>query len=72
MRSQRSVLILAGVLLAHLPWLLLPSVNLEFAFVDAARYLAGGDRHLLDQYFHFQANSLGFPFLARLAMACCR
>ena len=69
MARRRSLWILVVVLLAHLPWLLLPSVNLEFAFVDAARYLAGGDRRLVDQYFYFQANSLGFPLLVRGAMA---
>ena len=67
MPSRRAVWILVAVIVLHAPFLLLPPVNHEFAFVDAARYFANGDRQLLDRYFHFQANTLGFPLLARFA-----
>lgn len=68
MPSRRAVWILVAVIVLHVPFLLLPPVNHEFAFVDAARYFVNGDRELLDRYFHFQANPLGFPLLARFAM----
>lgn len=53
--------------IAHCLLALLPSINLEFAFVDAARYFQVGNRSLIDQYFRFQANTLGLPYLSWLA-----
>jgi hypothetical protein len=64
--TWRHNLLLLSVLLAHVLMALLPSVNLEFAFVDAARYFSSHDKQLLDQYFSYQANTLGIPWLAWL------
>ncbi|HTV34830.1 MAG TPA: hypothetical protein VMF12_00240 [Xanthobacteraceae bacterium] len=41
-----------------------PSVNLEFAFSDAAKYFSNGDPQYLEQYFHYEANTLAVPWLA--------
>lgn len=53
-----------GAFLVHFALIFLPSVNLEFAFADAASYFENQDRALIDQYFTYQANTLGIPWLA--------
>jgi len=45
--------------LAMLTW---PSVNLEFAFADAALYFQQGDPSLIAEYFSLQANTVAIPF----------
>jgi hypothetical protein len=42
-----------------------PQVNLEFAFIDGAKYFLSPEDNkiLLDQYFNYQANTLGLPLL---------
>lgn len=45
--------------LAMLTW---PSVNLEFAFADAALYFQRGDASLIAEYFSLQANTVAIPF----------
>ncbi|WP_374089062.1 hypothetical protein [Methylomicrobium lacus] len=57
-------MIISGITVVHLLLILLPPVNFEFAFVDAARYFSSHDQVLLDQYFTYQANTLGMPYLA--------
>jgi hypothetical protein len=57
-----SLVALAVVL--HLATLHLPLVNLEWAFVDAARYFATGNQDLIDLYFSVQANTLATSILA--------
>lgn len=51
---------------AHCLLVLLPAINLEFAFVDAARYFKTGEVTLIDQYFQLQANTVGLPILSSL------
>lgn len=58
--------VIGGFFLAHCLLVVLPSINLEFAFVDAARYFEIGDKSLIDQYFRFQANTLGLPYISWL------
>lgn len=41
-----------------------PAVNLEFAFVGAAEYFGHPRELLIDQYFAYQANTLGMSYLA--------
>ena len=41
-----------------------PAVNLEFAFVGAAEYFRTSQAVLIDQYFTYQANTLGMSYLA--------
>jgi len=64
--KKNQILLIGSVLSIHLLLILLPSVNLEFAFVDAAHYFSRRDQALLDQYFNYQANTLGLPWLAWL------
>ena len=47
----------------HVPMLWLPSVNQEFAFAAMASYFRSADPQLLGEYFSYQANSIGFPWL---------
>lgn len=54
------------IFLIHLAMLLLPAINLEFTFADAARYFQTGDTPLINQYFRLQANTVGLPILASL------
>lgn len=63
---SKPFILIVGIFMAHLLSFTLPSVNLEFAFVDAARYFNSKDISLLDQYFRFQANTLGIPYLGHL------
>ena len=55
-----------GIFLIHLAMVLLPAINLEFTFADAARYFQTGDTPLINQYFRLQANTVGLPILASL------
>jgi hypothetical protein len=66
-KNRWPFVLIAGVFTAHCFMAFLPSINLEFAFVDAARYFQIGDRSLIDQYFRFQANTLGLPYFSWLA-----
>ena len=62
--ERHCLLIGVGALLAHATTIALPEVNREFAFVDAARYFGTGAPVLLEEYFHYQANSVALPALA--------
>jgi hypothetical protein len=42
--------LVGGIFFAHVLLALLPAINLEFAFVDAARYFHTGDINLINQY----------------------
>lgn len=66
-KNRWPFVLIAGVFTAHCLMAFLPSINLEFAFVDAARYFQIGDRSLIDQYFRLQANTLGLPYFSWLA-----
>jgi hypothetical protein len=48
---------------AHLVYLGAPPVNMEFSFIEAGKYFSTGDPLQLAQYFHYEANTLGFPWL---------
>jgi len=63
----KHVALLGVFFFAHCLLILLPAINLEFAFVDAARYFKTGDTTLIHQYFLLQANTIGLPFLSSLA-----
>jgi hypothetical protein len=56
--------VMVCVFIAHLPLLLLPAINLEFAFADAAQYFVSHNKVLLDQYFAYEANPLVLSWLA--------
>ncbi len=66
LKEKRPALAILVLTLLHLPFIFLPSLNLEFAFAGAAQYFQTGEQALLNQYFHFQANTLAFPFLISL------
>jgi len=64
-RSAAGVVVL--VLLAaasHLAYLGTPPVNLEFSFIDAAKYFSTGNPQDLAQYFYYEANTLAIPWIA--------
>jgi hypothetical protein len=52
---------IAGI---HVVLIGLPSVNLEYAFAAATRYLAAGRSEDLDLFQHYQANTFGIPLVA--------
>ena len=56
--KHSQLLLIWSIVACHVLLILLPSVNLEFAFVDAAGYFADSDQSLLNQYFSYQANTL--------------
>lgn len=60
--SKYWVIILAVVL--HLLVIRFPFVNLEWSFSNAAFYFTTNDTKYLDQYFSYQANTLGLPLLS--------
>jgi len=47
----------------HLLLLDLPSVNMEWAFREAAKYFSSGNQLYLDEYFGSDANTLAIPWL---------
>jgi 4-amino-4-deoxy-L-arabinose transferase-like glycosyltransferase len=49
---------------AHLLFLGTPPINMEFAFSDAAKYFSSGEPQYIEQYFHYEANTLAIPWLA--------
>src|ERR1700722_3084689 len=62
---SRAVAIVAAVTITvHLAFIDLPSINFEWAFIDAARYFGLHQQELLVRYFAVEANPLGFPLLA--------
>ncbi len=65
-KSGLPLAVIGAFFLAHCLLILLPSINLEFAFVDAAHYFQTGNSSLIEQYFRFQANTLGLPYLSWL------
>jgi hypothetical protein len=62
--SKPALVVVLSVVLIHLVALGLPPVNLEWAFIDAAKYFAGGDELLIERYFKVQANTLGTSLLS--------
>ncbi len=61
-----SLMIIALVVATRLVLLELPKVNLEFAFSDAVNYFITGNKHLIDTYFQYQANTLGVSYIVYL------
>lgn len=60
-----TVMVVFAVIAIHSALVLFPPINLEFAFVDAARFFNSSDKQiLLDQYFSYQANTLGLPYFS--------
>lgn len=55
-----------GAFLLHLLTCQLPLVNQEWVFVDAARYFLEQDPLFLEEYFSYQANTLGIPALVAI------
>jgi hypothetical protein len=66
-KYKLSYALIAASFAIHCILIFLPSINLEFAFADAARYFQTGEQKLVDQYFQVQANTLGLPYLSWLA-----
>lgn len=64
--NKLSILLVLSVLAVHFCLITIPQVNLEFAFVDATKYFISPENNkaLLDQYFTYQANTLGLPYLS--------
>lgn len=64
-KKNITVIIVLAALILHTTMIFFPPVNLEFAFVDAANYFnTPNNPFLLDQYFNYQANTLGLSYLA--------
>ena len=63
--NKFSMLLVFTVLAIHISLIAFPQVNLEFAFIDGAKYFLSPEHNktLLDQYFNYQANTLGLPLL---------
>lgn len=60
-----STIIILTVVAIHLGLVFFPPVNFEFAFVDAARYFnSNNNKILLDQYFTYQANTVGLSYFS--------
>ena len=59
------ILLVFIVVAIRISLIALPQVNLEFAFIDGAKYFLSPEDNkiLLDQYFNYQANTLGLPLL---------
>ena len=62
--SRAIAIVTAVTIAAHLAFIGLPSINFEWAFVDAARYFGLHQQELLVRYFEVEANPLGVPLLA--------
>ncbi len=64
-KNKFSILLIFIVLAIHISLIVFPQVNFEFAFIDAAQYFLSPEynKTLLDQYFTYQANTLGLPIL---------
>jgi len=63
--NKFSILLVLTVVAIHISLIAFPQVNLEFAFIDGAKYFLSPEHNkvLLDQYFTYQANTLGLPLL---------
>lgn len=59
-----SFLVVLSALIVHSLLLKLSGVNLEFTFVDAANYFKTLNPILIHQFFYYEANTLGVPYLA--------
>jgi hypothetical protein len=62
--SRAVAIVTVVTIAAHLAFIGLPSINFEWAFVDAARYFSLHQQELLVRYFGVEANPLGVPLLA--------
>jgi hypothetical protein len=62
--SRAIAIVTAVTITAHLAFIGLPSINFEWAFVDAARYFGLHQSELLVRYFGVEANPLGVPLLS--------
>jgi len=63
---QQAYVITFFSIVIHLMLLILPGVNLEFAFAGAVDYFKTSNPVLLEQYFSYQANTLGLPYFTYL------
>ena len=63
--NKISILLIFTIVAIHISLIAFPQVNLEFAFIDGAKYFLSPEHNktLLDQYFNYQANTLGLPLL---------
>lgn len=61
--SRTEKILIAVAVLFHVAISGFPLVNLEWAFSDAALYFTNREHVYIDQYFEYQANTLGVPFL---------
>ncbi len=66
LRRDQYVIVLVSLffIVAQAVLALSPAVNLEFAFVGAAEYFGQPNELLIEQYFSYQANTLGMSYLA--------
>lgn len=64
--SYGTFILVACCVAVHIALIWLPQINLEWAFVAAARYFSTGDADLLNRYLELQANTLGMSYLAYL------
>lgn len=59
-------LFLTLLVLIHCLFLTFPPVNQEFAFLGASQFFTIHNQELLDQFFTYQANTLGLPYFTYL------
>ncbi len=65
--KNKAVLILLLIFtVLHIPLLFLGPVNIEFAFADLLKYYKNGNEIFLEQFFFYQANTVGMSFLGWL------
>lgn len=66
LHQKQPVRFIIFMVLIHSLFLSFPPVNQEFAFVSAAQFFMTHNHELLDQFFTYQANTLGLPYLTYL------
>ena len=66
LNQKQPVRLMILMVLIHSLFMSFQPVNQEFAFVSAAQFFMTQNHGLLDQYFTYQANTLGLPYLTYL------
>ena len=64
--QKTPVRLIMFIVIIHCLFLAFPPVNQEFAFVSAAQFFMTQNHEFLDQFFTYQANTLGLPYLTYL------
>lgn len=65
-KYKKSLILLLIFTILHIPLLFLGPVNIEFAFSDLLKYFKNGNEVFLEQFFFYQANTVGMSFLGWL------